>query len=493
METPPTPLSSVAPSGSFLAARALTGLRLILGGWVALTVIALANRLVSTYSATEIAAADVENALTVSRIAGTLFLVDQYLAWLAGICVGLGLWLYARSGGASARARGVIWAAITGWLVSILSETTALILSMVQEAGVHLSSESWQAFWNWFWLPGFLADVACPLLLLVAIARVEGFAGRQPPNGKLIAAGIGIACNYGFLLLTIRGPGVSLEWFPRLDPWVHFWLATPLSLGMITALVLALLEHIRRLKQSGLQIVGESPLAVKPIDFPAAVRDGLWTYRSALITRLWVMVGGVIMILLAGLGEAVEVVKFLMVAVALVSLIAGIAMVVGLAQYAAVPERTGAKGAALAAVSLMGIGLLLDLVGLVLVIMVVSGDFSTVMHVATVSPFVEGFAQTIGLCSAIALLISFSRLGQALALPGAADRVVTLGFMFGVAIPLVVFTRVALVKQWIVGVRGLVLAGAVLALAVTALILFLGLLKSLLNRLTGSRAEAAAE
>ncbi len=467
-----TPVASETPFAPLDGLRARRGVTVFV---VCLISQALANtglRLASTASLAAVRAGDFDGGL--GDWMGAIFLTGSGLDWMATVGLTVGMWLYA--GAARGRSGALTWGAFGCFCGQGLIASFYLVVSILQEAtGAILDFRVWAVVWEViFWL-SMTVEVAGCVLLLAAVLRVNRSQNAAPQTLAFLATAGACVLVYG--LNVMFRLGVIDHGYRQLHPWMMFSLSTVLSLGFAGAFSALLVGHGRRLAVGPVV----SP-ATGGLELPSNVRRGLATYRTALIWRLAVIVGGMVLLLLAQLGGSMEAAKVLLVVTSVVSLVCGMVMLAGMVRFAAVPEATRARGPALAALSVMIVGLILDLVALVLVFVLISSkNYSTLRSVMKVLPFIELGGQVLALVGVVALLTALLRLGVHVGLPGVRERVLSLGVMLGVTIPAAVAIRLALQFARLQPAAGLALAGLVLVLAVISLALFLGLLGRLID------------
>jgi hypothetical protein len=202
------------------------------------------------------------------------------------------------------------------------------------------------------------------------------------------------------------------------------------------------------------------------------VVGGLRAYRAWLLVKLVVLVLGYGLILALALGEARESARGVLLGVAVLGLVPACGMLWGLWQVLAVPEESGARGGAQAALGVACVGFLLDLGGVWLASRLLGDDYEAMRQAAELSPWFEGGAQVLGLVGLLCILHSFRQLAfhlRAEALAGRAGGLMALAVFLAVA---ALGLRVGLLEDALPLPLGLVLVGAALIAAIVLVVLF---------------------
>ena len=268
-----------------------------------------------------------------------------------------------------------------------------------------------------WYLPGLLADVAVVAAVALAAQRASGQVGTIS------------ALAYGAAGARLLGAGLSVArlWLPySRDLTVRVTLmGTGLAISAVSLLCLGLLVHRRSHElaaAAGGEAGEESSLSFDSAPWPS-VLAGIRAYRAALLARLLIAVGALLLAFMARAARSVDGAKLAMVGGVLASLFIGVWMLSGLIRYARVPRESGAQGAAVTAVSLAIVGLLLELYSVFLVSQVYSSSYRALRQVATRLPWMQAVGLALGVFAAVALLVSLGRLSRHLVLPELVRRV----------------------------------------------------------------------
>lgn len=481
METPGT-LDPAPSTAQRPAERARTGLFFFAGCALAQAVLSVAPRLFSTFSMASLRAGD--GGYSDTPWIQYLDFAFQGLCWLGALGMIFGLWLYAATfaRGKAALAR----SALILFGVHALLYTFSMAVHIAHMAGARLAPDIWNAIWPILFWAGLAAESAALCCLLLAISGRQREHAGPPLLRPIAATATGAILMYGFSLVSSAGIIDQLVWFEH--PWIHFSLSSSFSLFYATALFFLALAHAQAVTRE--PIAASEPPA--PAVFPVAVHRGLAAYRTALLWRLAVTVGGMILLVLAQLGRSLGAMKFFLVATSLLSLVCGAFMVAGMARFAtAVPVSSRVRGPASIALGVMIAGVLSDLAATALVFGIFSSNYSTIMAAVKTAPWLSLGGQVLSLVGIVALLVAFFRLGRALDMERIGERVTRIGWMLGFTIPLAVLMQILLRFTRIGPVAGLFFTGAVLVLAIITLVLFIGLLNRLILRLQDAPSTVA--
>jgi hypothetical protein len=211
---------------------------------------------------------------------------------------------------------------------------------------------------------------------------------------------------------------------------------------------------------------------------PAA--GGLRLYRAGLLWKLGLALGGVALVIAAGASQNLPAIKASLLLAVVAGLVPSIPMLVGLVRFTAVPDESGARGAAIATSVLWGVGLLLEVGTLVIVLRLQGLDGFDLIDGFERAQLVQTIGQVLGLVTLAVLLTALRRTARALADPVATGRTATLAVLCVVLAPPAIALRSESVLRALGGPALLGVALIVLILAVTFVALYVGLVGRLI-------------
>ncbi len=396
---------------------------------------------------------------------------------VAGAMLVLGVRALGAAGPATARARArlAFWAFLAGLALDLVQYGFSLA-----PLGLEPQVRGW--IFGGLSGAGLLADgIAWGAFFLAATGLYASLPGGDA-RGRLALAVGATALWLLFWLVQMVVPALGGLLFEH--PWIQFGVRAGLHLAQAGAVVWLALDLRKLLPLAGTP--GEGQAAGLRVDLgPEAARvvGGLRAYRAWLLVKLAVLVLGYGLILALAFGEARESARGVLFGVALLGLVPACGMLWGLWQYLAVPEESGARGGAQAALGVACLGFLADLGGVWLASRLLGDDYRAMLQAAELSPWFEGGAQALGLVGLLCVLSSFRQLAFHLRAEPLGRRA---GGLMGLAAVVVVAAlglRVGLLRGALPAMLGLVLAGAALIAAVVLVVLFV--------QLVGRLADAA--
>ncbi len=329
-------------------------------------------------------------------------------------------------------------------------------------------------------------------LLVVMLERTARAKGRAASG---LAVPIYVVCGLSFLVPRIR----QLMWLldvDRVDFAVLYGVVNigpgVLGLVLLVMVIFFLLDAQQVLAASGGAVsgAGQDAPVLGQAPWPS-VRGGVAAYRAGLIARIWIMLVGMGLLMLAVAGRSAELARGLLIVMSLGGLVTTGWMLFGLFGYAQVPQASGGRGAAVFALVVGGLATLLDLYAMVLAFQMLSDRYSVIRDAMEISPWIEGSAQVLGLLGAMGLLFSFSRVGRHVGAPEVSRRVGAVAVLLGLTAAGALVLRILAVTRAIRGMGMIPLALGVLILAIVTLVMFLGVLKQF-RRAIGAFGDARA-
>ncbi len=422
------------------------GLLLILGGLIPLVLFGLLQSLLPR------ALTGRASIVTVSQIV--------WLAALVPMLIGLVL-LTALP--AASRSAGFVWTALVGHAVLLVLELLELfahlsdvfglgrVLFLVYRVVVPVAEGALVlALWRLGRWRGRAAEVVLALVVLPVL---------------LLGSGLITWNGVRFLFGEVRPASAALG--------IVGGILSQLARAMLTALV-----AVAAISSAAVAEASRPPGPGEPLLEPGwlAAARGLLTYRTGLLLRLLVTLVGLALVFLASQARSLEAVRALIFLVPLVTLLTSAVALVGLINFARLPVTSGGRGLTVAALALMGLGLVGDLYVLSLLGQIAFGQpsFRLLDEVQRLEPVGLGLA----LVSGLLLLGALWRVARGLQADEARRRAGIVAGLMLALIPLLALLKTPQVVREL-GASALLLALPVLALAITTIVLYLGLLREL--------------
>jgi hypothetical protein len=300
---------------------------------------------------------------------------------------------------------------------------------------------------------------------------------------------------FGVIVATVAGFDVLLRGYmlfakdgfrlPAQSPLLWLFLSIAMMVGQ-NALFLMLLAGTRRTLAAsagagGAQVEQDWEGAAGwfgSAEWQAPTR-GLGLYAGAVKALLLIVLGGYGGVVMAWVIELRGLATILAVGIPIGILIAQVIMIVGLAGFASVPLKSGARGLATAALVTHGLAVLLDIVSIVAVVMVLThrSEYTYLAQRALGrAQMLSGFAQAVGLTGFMLLLSSLARVSRFVGAAELAAKMTPVMMMVIVTGGAVLLVRMVMGSPRIVENAGaglLALALGVVLLALTALVMYL--------------------
>lgn len=303
--------------------------------------------------------------------------------------------------------------------------------------------------------------------------------GARRVTGVALAALVATLLAHAIALLAALLPDAFVETAPLSVGALARLGLRAAELGLVAAA--ALMAASRAPAGARAVAVGAGPLRIgSPAEWARAAR-GLRLYRGGLLWKLRFLIAGVVFLALAAASRSLPGVKAAMLLGALAGAGASIAMLVGLVRFTAVPEESGARGAAVATVVLWPLGLALEAWTLGLVLQMVPADGWDLVEHAEAIERLQPVAQVFGLVALAVLLVALRRAAAALDVGQAVGRAGILLRLTGLLVPAALVVRLEAVQRALGGPGLLLVALAVLGLAVAFVVLYLGLVRRLVT------------
>ena len=265
-------------------------------------------------------------------------------------------------------------------------------------------------------------------LLLIAIGRSAKAWGIRFPYAPLVVAIL--ASVAATVASNSLQASLNLPYEQRPGPWLAPLLT---GLGQLSTLSLAVVFYLCRFRLGRTRVLPSlEPRRVSTPEWRAA-SDGLSRYRAALLARIAIAVLGMVLVIAFALTGDQGAVRGLLVLVTLATLICGILSLTGLASYARIPELSGARGHARAALGFGLAGSAFDVGAAILAFRVSGGGAAAAWDFMGQAPWVEAGAQATGLVALMYLLASFHRAASALGASQPASNATSVGWILGIA------------------------------------------------------------
>jgi hypothetical protein len=265
-------------------------------------------------------------------------------------------------------------------------------------------------------------------LLLAALVRASKAWGFRFPLSLLVAA---LSASIASMVAGVYWRDqFDLPYEERLGVWFAYFRS---ALSYSSTLVLAAVFFLCRAGLSSAAATGATaqPRRVSDPEWLAA-SNGLALYRGALLARIAVTLVGVPGMMLVAQSGNMESVKVLLVMLTVVTLVCGLASIIGLFGYASVPESSGARAPARTALGIGLAGGVFDFWALLLVIRLAGGSLSEAFAYQDQAPWVEAGAQATGLVALMFLISSFHFAASALGAHELANTATSVGWMLGI-------------------------------------------------------------
>ncbi|HOX42011.1 MAG TPA: hypothetical protein PK668_00360 [Myxococcota bacterium] len=419
--------------------------------------------------------------------AGLLGPLSQVLylgVMVAGVMLVVGV--HALGGIGSGLARRQARLAFQAFLIGLALDLLQYLFSLALQAGLELDPQVLRWIFTGLSGLGLIADCAAwVLFFLTASALYAGLPGGDATGRLALAAGAtALYLLHWLVLMVIPALGGLLHE----HPWAQLGLRAALSLAQAGAVIWLVLDLKKLLPLAWPDGAGAAGPQVDLGSQAGRVVEGLRAYRAWLLVKLVVLLLGYGLVLALAFGEARESAGGVLFGVAILGLVPAFGMLWGLWQYLGVPEESGARAGARAALVVALLGLLADGIGLWLAARLLGADYAAARQAQELSPWFTGATQVLGLVGLLCLLSSFQKLACHLHADALERRA---GALMGLAVILVVAAlglRVGLQAGGLPLQLGLVLVGAALIAVIALVVMFV----QLLGRLAAA-AEAATQ
>jgi len=286
------------------------------------------------------------------------------------------------------------------------------------------------------------------------------------------------------LTLLLHGLPFLRGWIEPSGPagenaWLFPACRIVLLIGFAAGLVLVIRKHVLGLNVICGPAAGPQEDELHGNTVWIRVRDSLRLYRSALISRIVVLVMGYLLIWVSAYARSLTAIKFFTALFAVGGLLVGIVILVAQWRYTVVPKKTAAWNGAISSLVIMLFGALLEGFSLYIVFSLYADSHSKIGEAIKLLPFVVAAAQVIGLLGLLILLHSFGCLGKFVGLEDIRSRAwLAAGLLIGLTVLMFPF-RILIAAYVITGPAAIVLGLALLGGAITAVVIYLNIVRDL--------------
>jgi hypothetical protein len=392
----------------------------------------------------------------------------------------IGAWRAAT--GAKNRAQIFFYVAMGGLALALLSHlpNAAFMLHLMERTGAP------DRIWGIIFSVGYLASVLGLIALLLGMMELAKEAKLAIP---WISGGVWV----GLVVLEALYWQLLVRWigFPR-GPWEILLVGVDVA---ETVILLALID--------GLATTLDAP-AARPADWAqnagwSLAADGLRSYRTALLCRILLPFGAILLLLLGIAARSTGLAMTGFIAMPLLIVVFSVWMLIGIQRFASyVPQESAARTSAGVAAKLMIASAIFDALALCVLLLILV-DRSAIEHGQETSQAMGSAAQLLGVLGMFILLGSFRRVGQFVGVTDAGRRVRIVAILTGVAAALItqLQTEPEKLGRILNRMEGpevatlLLIALAMLAAGIWSLVVYFGLLGRLRDAMTPATPQSA--
>jgi hypothetical protein len=371
--------------------------------------------------------------------------------------------------------------------------STALMIEVVLQVMAHIvipyfirdnvdndAVMAWYGVLNWAWVGWAVVQAAGYLFLLALVQRVSARQNMPIDLWRLVFMAV--------LTLLLHGLPFLRGWLEPSGPlgenaWLFPACRILLLVGFAACLVLVIRKHVLGLSVISGPAAGPQEDELHGNTVWIRVRDSLRLYRSALISRIVILVLGYLLIWVSAYARSLTAIKLFTALFAVGGLLVGIVIIVAQWRYTSVPKKTAAWNGAISSLVIMLFGSLLEIFSLYIVFSLYADSHSKMSEAIKLLPYVVAASQVVGLLGLLTLLHSFGCLGKFIELEDIRSRAwLAAGLLIGLTVLIFPF-RILIAAYVITGPAAIVLGLALLGGAITAVVIYLNIVRDLADRI----------
>ncbi|MCA9669061.1 MAG: hypothetical protein KC503_25875 [Myxococcales bacterium] len=324
------------------------------------------------------------------------------------------------------------------------------------------------------------AEIVASVALLLTLLQGQRAAGAPPTAASRIAPAVLLQSVFYLAMSLLRAFGVRFyraTWYA-----VARHVVRAVNIAGTVALGLWWLSHARHAAAAG----------DKGASWQLRSGSALDSLRGALVTRLVILIAGVVLALLAGLARSAPMLKAVTLLVPVASIVATLLVLAAVGRFALTPRPIGGSGLAIAALALFAVAAAGEVSQLRVVSSIAGHSFYTAARLMREANIYTTVVQLASLVGVALLLSSLQQIAARTASQLLADKASHTRTLVIITALAAVGLRVLAVSR-VVRSAGLLLiaGGATLVLAIIAFVMMLRLLEQLAAALRDARDEGA--